>query len=184
MWRKRTDYILLLRETEDKRSEGKIRRARLLELPLHNAFYNYNEKDLYDDINIEILQSLIEKNIDTMNELDYDNMCAFDIALQRNFHPAVLTTMLMMNLPFKVDDNGDIQEVDPKQHHYAWIKIVGPTDKYSELIRYVFKAKPRLIEKLVYACDDLGRPAIEVFNIISKDIFILCRLREGHYVNR
>lgn len=161
LWRKRKEFLNLLSETELKRLDDKNRSLCLKELPLHKAFYDYSiDKNLFstDDI-----LSLIEKNQDTMNKLDYDNKCAFDIAIESNFSSSIIIYLLMINLPFKIDHNNEITLVDPVNHNYAWIKTVGPTDDNSEIVSHVLKECPLLIDKLAYACDDKNRTAIEVF---------------------
>ena len=51
--------------------------------------------------------------------MDYDNKCALDVALEKDLDELIIKRLVMLNLPFKIDENNEIKEVDPIDHNYG-----------------------------------------------------------------
>ena len=157
-YKKQEKYKYLKLEEKSRKRREISRRNRLVELPIHHLICNNKS------VRCEELITVIDENKDTLYELDYDDKSLFDLALENSVSDSVIAELIKHFLPCFENENGIVCNVDSQQHHYAWIKMIGPTDKYASVVQSTLNSYPKLCFALANSTDESGRTAVEVMN--------------------
>ena len=103
---------------------------RLSQLPLHSLFIDSQGK-----LDIATSTETILKYSDTICEVDYDGNSLIDLAIRLNIPDPLIELIVRESLPVMIDQSiKQVIQISPEKHRYAWTKIVGPTDRYHEIV--------------------------------------------------
>jgi serine/threonine protein kinase len=166
------------------------REKRLKQLPVHLAISQKQSPE-------KILQ-LVQSNLNTIHDLDFDNMMAFDIALkfaqsdnnvEKSVDPKyvipfskvspscvlysdVILELLKNSLPVQLTGDPYASLPEPDQHGYAWTSIIQINEYAKNVVDSFLKDNLKYISLLLNCKDSQGRRVIDLASSECKTVLL------------